>query len=84
MDVHRIRRGRDDILLSSRQDVFFQNVDEHVGMFHVMASLGVFVFECVNFIASPRTVIPACFQRWFGEAHHRRVRIWTPDKNIRG
>jgi hypothetical protein len=28
---------------------------------------------------NPKSVIPACFKR-----ESRRVRTWTPDKNIRG
>ena len=34
---------------------------------------------CVDLISFPKTVIPACFKR-----ESRRIRNWTPDKNIRG
>src|SRR5438445_205892 len=34
---------------------------------------------CDKLISSPKTVIPACFQR-----ESRRNRNWTPDKDIRG
>ena len=39
---------------------------------------------CVKISPFPKSVIPACFKRWFDWAHHRRVRTWTPDQNIRG
>ena len=31
----RFLRGREDLLLASRCDMFFKNINEHVGMFHV-------------------------------------------------
>ena len=39
--------------------------------------------ELDRLIGDPKSVIPAYFKRWFDEAP-RRVRNWTPDKNIRG
>src|SRR6266850_7904212 len=35
VNVHRIRRGCQDILLPSGRDIFLQNIDEHVRVFHV-------------------------------------------------
>ena len=36
----------------------------------------------VHLVQQVESVIPACFTRWFDSAHHRRIRTWTPDKNI--
>src|SRR5690242_13131316 len=35
VDIHRVRRGRQHILLPSGRDIFFENIDEHIGVFHV-------------------------------------------------
>src|SRR6266850_2629055 len=40
VNVHRIRRGCQDILLASRRDIFFQNIEEHVGMLYVGFAMG--------------------------------------------
>ena len=40
MEIHRFLGGIDDNLFPSRRDIFFKNVDEHVGMFHVRFTMG--------------------------------------------
>ena len=40
VDVHRVGRGRKDILLPARRDVFFQHIEKHIRVLHVGFAVG--------------------------------------------